>query len=130
MYYEMYPISHFISERQKKIQPSNRKAFRIKKNIWQAVGVLTTPGGTQLELSRDNRSINKLPSMSPTTELEENSKLCNLKEQKKSKGQPGGSHGLALGSLEELLPSKATERKMAGDIPAQHVGHNKDTSLP
>lgn len=99
MYYEMYPISHFISERQKKFQPSNRKAFRIKKNIWQAVGVLTMPRGTQLEVSRDNRSINKLPSMSPTTELEENSKLCNLKEQKKSKGQPGGSHGQALGSL-------------------------------
>lgn len=57
------------------------------------------PGGTQLEVSRDNRSINKLPSMSPTTELEKNSKLCNLKEQQKSKGQPGGSHGLALGSL-------------------------------
>lgn len=37
--------------------------------------------------------------MSPTTELEENSKLCNLKEQKKRKGQPGGSCGLALGSL-------------------------------
>lgn len=37
--------------------------------------------------------------MSPTTEQEENSKLCNLKEQKKSKGQPGGSCGLALGSL-------------------------------
>lgn len=69
------------------------------KNIWQAVGVLTMPGGTQLELSRDNRSINKLPSMSPTTELEENSKLCNLKEQKKSKEQLGGSHGLALVSL-------------------------------
>lgn len=40
MYYEMYPISHFISERQRKFQPSNRKAFRIKKKIWQAVGVL------------------------------------------------------------------------------------------
>lgn len=37
--------------------------------------------------------------MSPTTELEENSKLCNLKEQKKSKGQRGGSCGLSLGSL-------------------------------
>lgn len=57
------------------------------------------PGGTQLEVSRDNRSISKSPSMSPTTVLEENSKLCNLKEQKKSKGQPDGSCGLTLGSL-------------------------------
>lgn len=41
-----------------------------------------------MEVSRDNRSINKLPSVLPTTELEDNSKLCNLKEQRGVKGSP------------------------------------------
>lgn len=78
--------------------------------------------------------------MSPTTELEENLKLCNLKEQQKAKDSLVAAMAWLWDPWEDLLPSKATERNMAADIPAHlsptvdapalHVGHNKDTSLP
>lgn len=41
MYYEMYPISHFISERQKNFHLATERLLGLKKKkIWQAVGVL------------------------------------------------------------------------------------------
>lgn len=98
MYYEMYPISHFISERQKNFHLATERLLGLKKkkNLAGSRRVKTTPGGTQLEVPRDNRSINKLPLVLPTAEGEDNSKVCNLKEQNTSEGQPRSSRVLAV----------------------------------